>query len=133
MMTAPTFGVSAEKGEIAVKLTLRTLAMIGGIVGSVIGFIVSMFYSLFHVVGRISGITADESHFFIGMGLAILGVIGALMSPVSGQVGAILMLVAAVGFFFVIGWWAIIPAIFLLPSVWIAFNNRRDERRPATY
>jgi hypothetical protein len=38
-----------------------------------------MFYSLLHMLGRISGITADRSHFFIGTLLAIVALIGSLV------------------------------------------------------
>lgn len=106
------------------KLSLRTLALILGLIGALVGFIVSMFYSLFHVLGRVTGITADSSHFFIGLGLTIVAVVGALLAPISGIVAALLMLAAVVGFAFIVGWWAILPAIFLAPAIVLAFSNR---------
>jgi hypothetical protein len=103
---------------------MRTLAMVLGVIGAVVGFVASLLYSLAHFLGRIAGITADRSHFFIGIGLTILAAIGAVMAPFSGVVAALLMVAAVVGFAFIIGWWAILPAIFLLPAAWIAFSNR---------
>ena len=111
------------------RLSLRTLALILGLIGALVGFIVSMFYSLFHVLGRVAGITADSSHFFIGLGLTIVAVVGALLAPISGIVAALLMLAAVVGFAFIVGWWAILPAIFLVPAIVLAFSNRALQGR----
>ena len=106
------------------RIPLRSLAMILGLIGAVIGFVTSLLYSLAHVLGRIAGITTSSSHFFIGVGLTILALIGAVLAPFSGIVAALLMVAAVVGFAFIIGWWAILPAIFLLPAAWMAFSNR---------
>lgn len=111
---------------------MRSLAMILGVVGAVVGFITSMLYSVAHVLGRIAGITTSSSHFFIGVGLTILALIGAVLAPFSGIVAALLMILSVIGFAFIIGWWAILPAIFLLPAAWMAFSNRalQDEAGP---
>jgi hypothetical protein len=112
------------------RVPLRLLAMATGITGAVLGFVINMLYSLFHVLGRIAGITADSSHFFIGTGLAILAGLGAILLGIP-ELAAALMLIAGVGFFFVMGWWAIIPAIFLFPAALFAYASR-SQRRTAT-
>src|SRR5690349_13997472 len=104
------------------RLPLRSLATILGLVGAAVGLIVSLLYSLVHTLGRVAGISADSSHFFIGVGLTILAMIGALTAIVSGTVSAVLMLLALVGYAFIVGWWAILPALFLLPAVWLAYS-----------
>jgi hypothetical protein len=103
-----------------------------GLVGAVVGFVVSALYSLVHMLARISGVTADRSHFFIGTGLSILAVIGAVTAAGAPEVGAILMILATVGFFFILGWWAIIPAIFLVGASVMAIMSRREYRHPTT-
>ncbi|HEV2461800.1 MAG TPA: hypothetical protein VGS80_25875 [Ktedonobacterales bacterium] len=108
------------------------MAMALGLVGAVIGFVVNALYSLVHVLGRISGITADRSHFFIGTGLAIVAVVGALCVAGAPEVGAILLVLATIGFFFIVGWWAVIPAIFLLSAAALAMMNRAAYHRPPT-
>jgi hypothetical protein len=120
------------------SLPMRSLAMILGVVGAVVGFIVSMLYSIAHVLGRIAGITANSSHFFIGVGLTILALIGAALAPFSGIVAGLLMVLSVIGFAFIIGWWAILPAIFLLPAAWMAVSNRAlqgeaEPRQPAAH
>jgi hypothetical protein len=118
-----------ERKVATMRLPLRSLGMILGLIGAAVGFVVSLLYSLAHTLGRVAGITADSSHFFIGLGLTALAILGALSAVVSGMFGAVLMLVAAVGFAFIVGWWAILPALFLLPAAWLAYRNRMLQGR----
>jgi len=113
------------------RFSVRVIGMILGFCGAAVAFVVTMFYSLFHTVGEVAGIAQDQSHFFIGTGLAILAGIGAFLALGSGQIGAVLMVLSLVGFAFIIGWWTIIPALFLLPAAGLAFAGRRPEQ-PAT-
>jgi hypothetical protein len=116
------------------RTVTHVMAMAIGLVGAVIGFVVSALYSLAHLLGRISGITADRSHFFIGIGLTIVAVIGALCMAGAPEVGALLLVLATIGFFFILGWWAIIPAIFLLSAAALGIVNRAEyhQHRPPT-
>jgi hypothetical protein len=107
----------------------RIVTMAIGLVGAVIAFVVNALYSFAHLLARISGVTADRSHFFIGTGLSIVAVIGALLVVASPEVGAVLMILATIGFFFIVGWWAIIPALFLLVAAALALFNRHEYRR----
>jgi hypothetical protein len=106
------------------------MAMAIGLVGAVIAFVVNALYSLAHVLGRMTGITADRSHFFIGTGLTIVAVIGALCMAGAPEVGAVLLVLATIGFFLIVGWWAVIPAIFLLSAAALAVVNRHEYHRP---
>jgi hypothetical protein len=110
----------------------RVVTMAVGLVGAVVAFVVNALYSFAHVLGRISGITADRSHFFIGTGLTIVAVIGAILVVGSPEAGALLLILATVGFFFILGWWAIIPALFLVSAAGLAIANRREYHRPPT-
>lgn len=112
------------------KLLSRTIAMAIGLVGTVIGFVVVALYSLVHVLARMSGVTADRSHFFIGVGLTIVAAIGSLVLLAAPEVGAIILVLATIGFWFIVGWWAIIPALFLLSAAVIAFMESRQHRAP---
>ncbi|HEX9413460.1 MAG TPA: hypothetical protein VF916_08130 [Ktedonobacterales bacterium] len=110
----------------------RMMALAIGLVGAVIGFVVSALYSLVHLLARINGVTADRSHFFVGIGLTIVAVIGSLLVVASPEGGALVLVLATIGFFFILGWWAIIPAIFLLSAAGVAFMRRREYQRPPT-
>jgi len=115
------------------QVASRVMAMTLGLVGAVIAFVVVCMYSLLHLLGRISGITADHGHFFIGTGLSILAAVGALVVSGAPEVGAVILAVAAIGFFFIIGWWAIIPALFLLGAAGIAFMDRAKHHKEENY
>lgn len=112
------------------KALSRTMAMAIGLVGTVIAFVVVSLYSLMHVLARMTGVTADRSHFFIGTGLTILAAIGSLVLVAAPMAGAIILVLATIGFWFIIGWWAIIPALFLLSAAAIAFMESRQHRAP---
>ena len=48
------------------------------------------------------------------------------------EVGALLLVLATIGFFIIVGWWAIFPAIFLLSAAALALMSRREYQRPPT-
>jgi hypothetical protein len=112
------------------KIPVRMVALISGIFGGVIGFIINILNSSLRFVGQIAGFTDTGGHFVIGTLVAIVACIAAILVMVLPEVGAILLILCAVGFFFAIGWWALIPAVFLLIGAWLALTTR-TERQPA--
>ncbi|HET9112051.1 MAG TPA: hypothetical protein VFN78_14575 [Ktedonobacterales bacterium] len=106
------------------RLAMRVLGMIVGFVAAIVMLVIDILYSLAHVLGRAAGITADSSHFFIGLLFVIVGFVGALMAPFSWGASIVLMLIATVAFFFVTGWWAIIPAVFFIVAMWLVYRDR---------
>ncbi|HEU0026502.1 MAG TPA: hypothetical protein VFQ25_05240 [Ktedonobacterales bacterium] len=107
------------------RISLRILAVFEGIVGALIGFGISILASILRVIGGAAGISTDQSHFFLAIILSLLAFVGALLAIGPGLAAAICLLVAAIGFFFVAGPWAIVPALFLLPAAWLAFVSSR--------
>src|SRR5260221_12053385 len=86
------------------QFTMRTLAMITGLFGTVIAFLINILYSTFHALARVTGITANQSHFFFGLLVVLIGLIGSLavlLTPI--WVGE-LLLVAVPPLFFIGGW-----------------------------
>ena len=113
----------------------RMMAMATGLVGSVIAFVVVALYSFLHMLERMAGITADQSHLFLGIGLTILAVIASLVVVSAPEIGAVLLVLAAVGFFFIVGWWAIIPALFLIGTAvmtYMSYRNHPQYHEPPT-
>lgn len=115
------------------RLSLRTLGMIIGLIGAGVGLVIALLYSVIHLFGRIAGITPDSPHFLLGLLATVAAVVGALFAVASGVIGGVLLLLAAVGFFFATGWWGILPALFLVPAAVLAFSNRmiRPRRQAA--
>jgi hypothetical protein len=106
-------------------MAMRVIGMFFGIFASVVAVIVDSLYSFFHVLGRVSGITNDPSHFWWGLLVALIGFIGSLISMASPVLAAILMLGAGVAFFWVVGWWAIFASLFFFIGAALAILDRR--------
>jgi hypothetical protein len=117
----------ASTGSRAGRLALRTIALIVGLIGAGLALIVNVLYSAVNVLGQIAGITADSTHFFYGLVVVLLGLSGALLAPILPIVSAIMLAVAGVGFFFIVGWWALIVSPFFLVAAALTFSNKRVD------
>jgi hypothetical protein len=112
-----------------VQFTLRTLAMLIGIFGVIIAFIINMLYSFFHVLGRVAGITNNQSHFFYGLLVILIGFVGSILVLFFPTVGAVLLLVSGIAFFFIAGWWALLASPFLLVAAVLAYRHSRAQQQ----
>jgi predicted membrane protein len=70
---------------------MRTLALVTGLFGVVVAFVINLFYSFLHVLGRVTGITNDQSHFFWGLFVILIGLIGSLFALFIPTVGVVLL------------------------------------------
>jgi hypothetical protein len=111
-----------------VKIALRMLATIVGLVGSVVALITDFATSLFK---DFTGNHAN-SHGIIGLVLTIVAFVGALVAVPFPVMAAVLLLVAGVGLFFALGVSAIIPAIFLIPAAILAYMDRSKDSSKAS-
>ena len=111
------------------RLTMRTFALIIGLIGVVIAFIINLLYSSLHVLGRVTGITNDQSHFFWGLLVIAVGLVGSLSVLFMPTVGVVLLLVAGIAFFFIAGWWALLASPFLLIAALLAYRHSRRPRQ----
>jgi len=105
---------------------MRILTMIIGLIGVVIAFFVNIFYSFFHVLGRVSGITNDQSHFFWGLFVILIGLVGSIFALFSPIVAMVLLLISGIAFFFIAGWWALLASPFLLVAAFLAYRSSRE-------
>ena len=110
------------------RFTVRTLALIIGLIGVVLAFIINLLYSSLNVLGRVAGITSNQSHFFWGLVVIAVGLVGSLSVLFLPTVGVVLLLVAGIAFFFIAGWWALLASPFLLIAALLAY---RRSRRPS--
>jgi hypothetical protein len=116
--------VNSNAGSLG-RLTMRTIAMIVGLVGTAVALVINILYSLAHVLGRVSGITDDSSHFFFGLLAVLVALGGSFLTVFTPLLAAAMLLAAGIGFFFVVGWWALIASPFLFVAALLAFSNRR--------
>lgn len=113
------------------QIGLRTLGMICGLVGTGLAFAINLLYSTAHVLGRVAGITSNTGHFFWGLLVVLVALVGSLVGLISAPVGSILLLIAGIGFFFVAGWWALFASPFLILGAVVMFAGRRERSRTA--
>jgi len=108
------------------NVATRLIATFNGIVTIVATIVIDILYSLAHSLERIVGVNPDSSHFFIGLACALVEVLGLIASFFNWYVGAALMLVGAVDFFFLVGWWAFIPLIFAINTIAMLMTGARE-------
>lgn len=113
------------------KLALRTVGMILGLLASALVLIIDILYSLTNTLVKASGHTGVDSHFFIGLLVTLIGVVGAFLADPLPTASVVLMLIAAIGFFFLVGFWAIIPAIVFLIAIVIVYLDRGRRAKAA--
>ena len=114
------------------RLALRTIGMILGLLASALVLIIDILYSLTNTLINASGHpTGVDSHFFIGLLVTLIGVVGSFLADPLPDVSVVLMLIAAVAFFFLVGLWAIIPAIVFLIALVIVFLDRGHKAKAA--
>jgi hypothetical protein len=123
---------TGRPGGGVVRFTFRSIALIIGLVGTVLAFIVNLLYSLFHVLGRVSGISADPSHFWWGLLCCLLALVGSFLAPIIPLAAAVLLLGTGIWFFFIVGWWAVIASPFLIVAAILTFSNRPVKGVPGT-
>ncbi len=114
------------------QLSIRMLALIAGLFGVVVAFFINLLYSSLHVLGRVAGITNDSSHFFWGLLVVLIGLVGSLLVAFVPIAGAVLLLVAGIAFFFIAGWWALLASPFLLIAAVLAYNHSRAQQQEAS-
>jgi hypothetical protein len=115
---------SEGKGGVA-RFTMRTIAMIVGLIGTVIALAINILYSLFHVLGEIAGMATDTAHFFYGLIVVLVALGGSFLTVISPIIAAIMLLASGIAFFFIVGWWAFFASPFLLVAALLTFSNRR--------
>lgn len=113
------------------RIVGRIAALIVGLIGAFDALVVNIVISTFHDVSRLLGFGADPTHGFIGLGLIILGLAGAVISVRFPLVGGVLLLIAGVGFFFVVHWWALLASPQLLVAGALAIADRDMAPRHA--
>ena len=88
---------------------IRFATLVIGLIGAIDLLILVVLVSLYESVERLTG--ADpNSHGFIGLGLFALALVGSFLALFVPRAGGILLIVAGVGFFFVVHWWALLAS-----------------------
>jgi hypothetical protein len=120
-----------QSGGGLARFTLRTIAMIVGVIGAIIALVINILYSLVHVLGKAAGIANDPTHFFWGIFVILVATVGAFLAPILPIAAGLMLLGAGIAFFFIVGWWALFASPFLFVAALLTISNRR-VRIPGT-
>ncbi len=116
--------------------SIRIIALTLGVVGAISALIINIIYSTGRHINNIVFNGDATSNGFVGLLLVLAGLIGAVLTPILPVVGAVLMAIAGIGFFAIVGWWALVVASpLLLIAAVLAYSARRDtsSTNPATH
>ena len=117
-----------ELARIAGRLAAAVLALIGVVIGLVVNFT----YSLTNDAATAFGAKLPASHGFIGFGLLIFSFIGAVIALFRPRTAATLMLIGGAGFFYPVGWFALIASPFMLLGALLAFIDKGPSAKTTT-
>ncbi|HLW02537.1 MAG TPA: hypothetical protein VKT82_28045 [Ktedonobacterales bacterium] len=115
------------------QIVYRLIVFVLGIIGAAAALGINLFYSASTRFQGVVGLHPDASHGWLGLGCAILGFIGAflLLFRVSIPAGAVLLVIAGIGFFFVVNWWALLASPQMLIAAFFAlyyyFSIQRER------
>jgi hypothetical protein len=84
-----------------------------------------LLYTVFKALGTVAGVTNDSAHFFWGLFVVLFGAVGAFLAPILPLVAAIMLLLAAIALFFIVGWWALIASPCFIIAALLTFSNKR--------
>ena len=107
----------------------RVFALIWGLIGVVVAFTINLLYSSLQVLGRVAGITNNQTHFFWGLFVVLIALVGSVLAMFIPIAGAMLLLIAGIAFFFIAGWWALLASPFLLVGAVLAYNMSRTKQQ----
>ncbi len=96
------------------RISLFTPSVAIGLIGGLLALTVTALYSLFHLLKEALGVPNDAVHFFFGLMVVLVGMAGTFLAPILARLGAVLLVVAGIALFFVVGWWALIVSPFFL-------------------
>ncbi|HEY7833383.1 MAG TPA: hypothetical protein VIG30_07425 [Ktedonobacterales bacterium] len=113
------------------RIAGRVGALLVGIIGVVDAIIINTIVATFHDLQRLLGGSVD-SHGWLGLGFALLGLVGAILAWWRPWAGAVLLLIAGVGFAFAVHWWALLATPQLLAAAALAFSEQTSGTRQGT-
>lgn len=90
------------------QIIYRLFVFLLGIAGAAAALGINVFYSSSTRFQSLVGFHPDASHGWLGLGCVVLAFIGAclLLFRLTIPAGVLLLLIAGIGFFFVVNWWA---------------------------
>jgi hypothetical protein len=106
------------------QMALRFLSTIIGVIGAVVALIVSLSSTILHAIG-----VTDQSHGVVGFLLFLVALVGAFLAIPFPASAGVLMLLAGLGYIYVVGWGALIASPLLILAAIIAYRDRSKQQK----
>jgi len=115
------------------QILYRVIVFVLGVFGALEALFINIIYSSSTRFQNLVGLSPDASHGFIGLGLVLLGILGAILVLFRALIpGAVLLLIAGVGFFFIVHWWALLASPQMLLAAFLAFYHYWERQGKGT-
>lgn len=109
------------------RVALRLAALVLGVIGAFDGVIINILVSTVHRIDQVLGGSADPTHGFIGFALCLAFLVGAVLALRFPLVAGIILILAGIGFFFIVHAWALLASPQVLVAGWLALVDSREE------
>ena|SRR5215469_7575151 len=110
--------------------SMRTYAMAAGLYGTAVAIIIDALYSVFHVLWPVTIASDSSIYFLFELGLIMLASAGSFVIAANAHLGAVLLVLAVLGAFSTLGWWALLIApLWLLAAFLACLDFARPEGR----
>jgi hypothetical protein len=108
------------------RFALRVAALILGLIGTFDGVIINILVSAYHRVDQLLGGSGDPSHGVIGFAVLLAMFVGSSLALRFSLVAGIILIVAGIGFFFVVRALALLASPQVLVAGWLAIVDSRE-------
>lgn len=108
------------------RFALRLATFLVGIIGAIDGIVINAIVSGVNAAARLMGADVVQSHGWIGLLLCLLALFGAFVALRWPIPAGIMFVIAGVGFFFVVHWWALLASPQMLVAAITAFADRSE-------
>jgi hypothetical protein len=109
------------------RVALRLAALVLGLIATFDGVVVNVLVSVYRHINQVLGGSGDPSHGIIGFGLCLAFLVGAVLALRFPLAAGIILVLAGIGFFFVVHAWALLVSPQVLIAAWLAFADSRES------
>jgi hypothetical protein len=90
-------------------------------------------YSIFLVLGPVTSQTDSSATFALELGIILLAAVGSCLILVKAPLGAVFLVAAELGSFFVMGWLALLTAPLWLLATFLPWFDRDRSEQPDSW
>jgi hypothetical protein len=110
--------------------SMRSYAMAAGLYGTAVAIIIDALYSVFHILWPVTSKSDSSMYFLLELVLIMLATAGSFVVAAHAPLGILLLVLAVLGTFGILGWWALLNApLWLLAAFLACLDFSRSEAR----